>query len=304
MEETGSYWEICLFAVAFVLVFSAIANAGSEFDSDAPAVAAQGTLRTPVPGSSWAGVDWSDFDLSTRLSFEVSRMMTDEGLPSYGGAYHVQLQTSHEPTQVNASLDLMYTQEYSYERDDGSTGSLENPGLSIDKTWRRGQDFSAALLDRVNLGLRASVAASPEARRRTFRGSVGPALTMTKVLSKLILSQALSYSRGFYEYETRDDGTVNSPDVMRSSTSVTYLLSDAISLVGSFTYSYALSYQGVGRADEQSMGLIGYQANERVDLAFGFASGRRTLGADGQTESIRFLDERGTQFFFEIGFVI
>lgn len=268
-RNEGRIWELWLFAILFVLIFSAIARA----------------------------------EVGGNLLVETTRTLRQEGeADSYGGWYRLTLGTTHRPTQITASTVWGYSREYSYERDDGTDGSFDNPVFALSRSFKAGTDFSSTAIDSVSLGIRGSLPANREARQQTLLGTFGPSVAVSKKISRVSLNQEFGYSRRFYEYDIRDDGTVNSPDSFRSTSGVELAVTDAFSLASSLAYTYAISFQGVGRASSLFATSVNYAVMEKASLSVGFGTEKGTLEADGQTNRIKFFDPDSSQAF--VDFVI
>lgn len=287
-KDHGSFWELGLFAILFVLVFSAIARAEN---SSSTVVASN-----PTPAVS----DSKGFAFSGSLTIDTARTLSEDEPVSYSGSYALRVAAKHKPTQISYSLSSTFTQEYSYERDDGTNSSFENPVLSASRAFKQGEAFQTRLIDSLTVGLRGSLPANRAAYQRTFLGSVGPSVSAAKKLGRVNLTQVLRYTRSFFEYDITEDGRVNSPDSFTSVSDVSVDVTDKFSLGLSLGYVHAISFQGVGKGTQSVSMSAGYTVSDNVSLSLGVATDRGTLETDGQTNSIKLYDERVSQAFFDV----
>jgi hypothetical protein len=375
-QSDGSIWELCLFAVFFVIVFSAIARAddtGAGVDR-APArvatarrasststrskIAAAKTAKKPVklqgqqvaqnenaptdpksPTSTEAsanpGVNKSirarqeqlspiptnalpdansradlpepeihgpRFQPTAKLLVETTATVSSEDPRSYAGWYQLALGIADKQTNTSLTVQGGYSREYSYERDDSTDGDVDNPIASIKKTWKEGVDFKSPVFDTISTSLAGTLAANRESRRRTFQGAVSPTLTISKAIRKLTLGLGGSYSRHFYKYDIRDNGTVNAPDQFRGTAELSYAITDKLSASASMVYTYAISYQKVGKATELSSLSLDYALFEKLGISLGVATERGTLEADGYTNDVKIFDPNVAQAFLDLNF--
>lgn len=257
----------------------------------------EANVRSALPEPSATGPRFAPV---ARLLVETTRTLSPDEAANYGGWYQLTLGVQDKQSDMSLSLKTGYAREYSYERNDGSEGDLDNPILGLSKTWSEGKHFKSPVFSTISAGLSSSVAASRESRRRTFIASVGPSIAVSKKLRKFTLGQAFGYTRGFYEYDIRDNGVVNSPDQFRAATDLSYEITDELSLSASFAYTHAISYQGVGRGTQLTSASIDYQALKKLGFSLGVATERGTLEADGFTNSVRLFDQNVAQAFFDM----
>lgn len=365
-RSEGSIWELCLFVIFFVVVFSVIARADETTVSTAsgrsgvvsktPAKAAkragkstvaqteptlvaqneqpaqpeaQGTgnpaiekpIRAkaqqiaPVPtgalpvgtvGATLAEpkLNGPRFTPRGRLLVETTGTVSSEEARSFGGWYQLAFGVADSQTNMAVGVLAGYSREYSYQRDDNSDGDFDNPIISLNKKWKNGVHFKSAFFDQITLGLSGAVGVSREARRRTFMGSVGPTFAVAKEISKLSIGMGVGYNRGFYEYDIRDDGTVNSPDQFLLTPSLSYAITDKLSASASMLYTYGISFQGVGRANELSALSVYYAFSKKFTVSAGVATQRGTLEADGYTNTIKIFDPNVAQAFLDLNFIL
>lgn len=284
--------------VAFILLFAFISN---FFASTANAqAAALANDPATLAASAADSANQSPFAFSGQLLVETTRT-ADEAEPiSYTGWYQATASATHKSSALTGTARLGYSREYSYEREDGSVGSFDNPSLSLAKSFRNKKDFETDLLDSVSISVSGSVGANDDSRRRTFLWSNGVSITGAKSIGKFNLRQSFGYTHSFFEYDIRDNGVVNSPDSVRSVSMLFYSLNDAVSFGASFTYGYSVSFQGVGRATTMAQASADYSFTDRVSASIGVASERGTLEPDGQTNRIRFYAPEAAQYFMDL----
>lgn len=240
--------------------------------------------------------------VSGRLLVDTSRTLDQNNEPSWSGLYIATLSMKHTSTGITGFIEAGYAREYSYERDDGTDGDLHHLSLGVGKKWASGKDFNSSVIDHVGISATGVLPGSREAQRRTFQGSGGPALSLDKKLGAgFTLGQMLSYSRASYEYDIRSDGTVNNPDVYRSRTDLSYDFNDKWSFVVIYLYTYAVSYQSVGRAGDTYIYELDYQPMKNLGFGLGVLSDRSsTLDPDGQSSQVSIYTEEGASAYFDV----
>lgn len=242
----------------------------------------------------------SPFLFTGQLLVETARTANEADPISYTGWYQLTGSAIHKKTAMNATARIGYTREYSYQRDDGSVGSFDNPGLSLAKSFRNGKDYEFSALDAISVSLSGSIGANDDSRRRSFLWSNGVSVTGAKTLGDWNLRQSFGYTHSFYEYDIRDSGVVNSPHSLRSTTMAFYSLNDRVSFGGSFLYGYSISFQGVGRVTTMAQVSADYSFTDKISASLGVASERGTLEPDGQTNRIRFYAPEAATYFFDL----
>jgi hypothetical protein len=284
--------------VVFVMLFALLSNLIAS-RANAQAAALANDPATLAASADESG-NQSPFAYSGQFILETTRT-ADEAEPiSYTGWYQATASATHKKSAINGTARLGYTREYSYQRDDGSNGAFDNPGLSLAKSFRRGKDFESEYLDSVSIALSGAIGANDESRRRTFLWSNGVSITGAKAIGRFNLRQSFGYTHSFFEYDIRDNGVVNSPDSVRSVSMLFYSVNDRVSLGGSFTYGYSISYQGVGRATTMAQVSADYSFTDRISASIGVASERGTLEPDGQSNRIRFFAPEAAQYFADL----
>jgi hypothetical protein len=235
-----------------------------------------------------------------QLVFETTRTADEAQPASYSGWYLFTGSATHKKTAITGTLRVGYTREYSYQRDDGTDGSFDNPTFSLAKSYRQGHDFDSDFIDSFSISAASAVGANKESARRSFLWSNGLTATVAKSLGRFNLREAVSYTHSFFEYDVRNDGTVNSPDSVRTLTMVYYDINDKLSVGGTFIYSYAVSFQGVGRGSQLGQATLDYSFNEKLAASIGIASERSTIEPDGQSDRIRLYAPEAAQYFVDL----
>lgn len=290
-----STFSLFLFFVFTVALLSAVLSSTAKAQSAALA-SDPATLATSAEEST----NGKTFAYSGQFIFETARTADEVQPTSYTGWYLLTASATHKRTALTGTLKLGYAQEYTYVRDDGTNGAVENPIAAIAKSFINGRDFQSALLDSVSLSVSGSIGANRESARRHFLWSNGVLLTGAKVLGSFNLRQSVGYTHSFFEYDIRNDGTVNSPDSMKSITSLYYDVNPRLSIGGAFTYQVARSFQGVTRGSQQAQATADYMITEKIAASIGIASDRTTLEPDGQSDRIRFYAPEAAQYFVDL----
>ena len=115
-----------------------------------------------------------------------------------------------------------------------------------------------------------------------------------------ILKEGFGYSHGFYEYDIRDDGTVNSPEQFMSTTEASLKLTEKLALSASLGLVDAISFQGVSKVSQTSGFSIDYTINDHIATSLGVSTDRPTQLPDGQSDRVQFLDPTVAQAFLDI----
>jgi hypothetical protein len=281
-------------ALAIALLGMSLTSATSSFAQSIS------SANDPATLAAAAGEDGRPFRFGGTILIETTRNANEDDRESFGGWYQLTANAVHKKTAISTSLRLGWTQEYTYQRDDGSNGSMENPSLSIAKSFRNGKDYEIPWIDSLSLSFGTSMGANREAARRSFLWSNSLTLTGTKSLGRFTLRQGFGYSRSFFEYDIRDSGVVNSPNTYRSTSSVELGLTDQLALSSSFAYAYSVSFQGVGRATQSSSASVDYMISNRLAASLGVAVERGTLEPDGQINRVKFFAPESAQYFFDL----
>lgn len=290
--ETISLFVFFVVSVSVLSFFlSSVAKAQTTALANDPATLAASAEEKATPRKFiWTG----------QVVFETTRSADESKPASYAGWYMASGSATHKEYALTTTARVGYAQEYTYRRDDGSNGSFDNPSLSVAKSFLNGRDFNLSWLDSVSVSLNGTIGANQESARRTFLWSNGATVTAGKSFGRALLRQSFGYTHSFFDYDIRDDGTVNSPDSVRSLTMLYYDISDRLSIGGSFTYGYSISFQGVGRATTMAQASADYMIAPEISASVGVASERGTLEPDGQTNRIRFYAPESAQYFVDL----
>lgn len=254
----------------------------------------------PATLAASADLDGKPFLFSGQFLVETARTADESQPASYSGSYLGVLSAVHRKTGLTSTLRASYSQEYSYDRDDGTNGGVENPSLAVAKAWRAGKSFESTLIDSVSLSLSGSAGLSKESRRRTLLGTAGVSATISKRLDRFNVRESVGYTRSFFNYDIRDNGVVNSPNTFRSITSVYCDVNDRLSIGGEFTFGYAVSFQGVGRTTELSVFSADYAFTDTISGSLGVSTERGTLEPDGTSNRVRFFAPEAAQYFVDL----
>jgi hypothetical protein len=284
----GSIWEVLLFAILFVLAFSAIARAdGGGLGGSMMTAVAKPAVSDYVFGAS---IDWTT---ARRL------LDNDTDKPGYSASYESLFTGTYKPWNVTLSAAMEYDQEYTYENDDGSPGVFANPSFALTKAWKNKTDFSSPVFDSIAISLRSSLPGNQKSYNQSFEGSIGPGFSVAKKIGRFSISERVTYSRSSFEYETSTTGKVNSPDSYGSKTVLEYAITDKWSLNSVLVYGYAINFLGDGTGTQDVSGNISYKIGEHYSIALGLDTERGT-SAEDQQEQIRLYDENSTQVFVSL----
>ena len=201
---------------------------------------------------------------------------------------------------VTATLVGGYGREYSFELEDGTDGDFVDPAYSISKTWKEGESFRSPVFDKIILGLSGYIGASHESARGTFVGSIGPSIKVTKDIHHLSLAQKFGYSRRFYNYDIRNDGTINALNAVSSTTDISYNLTESLALSLETVLGYAVNIQGTGETKETTGISIDWTISKALSTSLGVQTKRGTISDDGTYNSVRFVDAAVAQGFFDL----
>lgn len=286
--------SLLFFILVMVLASSLLvprANAQTAALADDPATLAEKAATVE---------NQSPFLYQGQVVVETVRSANEAEIANYSGLYELTASAVHKRTAIVLTGRLRYSQQYSYANDDGSTGMFENPRVSAAKSFRRGKEFDFDWLDAISVSVSGTLGANAESQRRHFRWANGVSVTGAKDFGRLALRQGLGYSYSFYEYDIRSNGVVNSPNAFSSSTLAFYSLSDNFSFGGGFFYTYAVSFQGVGRGVASGTLSADYSLSNRVALSLGVASEASALTPDGLSYDVRLYAPESAQYYFDV----
>jgi hypothetical protein len=240
------------------------------------------------------------FVYSGQFLYELMRTADESIDTSYSAWYQITGSATYKRLGITTSARLGYTQEYTYASDDGSVGSVVNPSVTVSKSFLNGRDYNFAWFDSASISVSGLIGANRESERRSLLWTNGLTITGSKSLGRFFLRQSFGYSRSFFEYEIRDNGVVNSPSTLRSNSLVYYSLTDKLSLGGSFTYAYSVSYQDVGRVVTMAAASVDYVITNKISASLGVSSERSVLEPDGQSSRIRLYAPETAQYFADL----
>jgi hypothetical protein len=335
-QSEGSFWELCVFAIFFVVVFTALARTAhaapltkaqrartliaqsssptSTSDSDDTSSEPSRTATLPsatatgaLPRSNMAaGLPEKDsnkrYVFSSSLTVETSGTFAPEKNEdrAMSGEYDFKTGVTDQKSNISAILKGGYGREYTFELEDGTDGDIVDPAFAITKTWKEGESFRSPVFDTIVLGLGGYVGASNESARGTFVGSVGPSIAVTKKIHRLTLGQKFGYSRRFYNYDIRNDGTINALNAVSSTTDLSYNFTDSLALSFETVLGYAVNIQGTGETKESSQISIDWDISKVLGTSIGVSTKRGTISDDGTYNSLRFVDAAVAQGFFDL----
>jgi hypothetical protein len=240
-------------------------------------------------------------EFSGHLVFDTARSLDPSVATSWSGQYTATLGFKHARTGITAEAEVSYAREYSYQRDDGMDGDLHHALLLVGKNWESGKDFDTKMIDHVGVNFSGLLPVNREMQRRTFRGSAGPGVGVDKAFGRFTLAQAVGYRRASYEYDIRDDGTVNIPDVVKLKSDLSFAFNDQWSFGIDYVYTYAVSFQGVARGADTIVYELDYQPWKTLGFALGLLSDRATtLDPDGQSSQASLYSQEGASGYFDL----
>jgi hypothetical protein len=348
-QSEGSFWELCLFAIFFVVVFTVVARAAhaapvaktsaahaplakvaaapvdSASASSEPKKAAVGqqttksktatpihlqTLPSAIPSAAVPDANVAAalpepstkkrFAWTSSLILDTSASLNREEATSYSGEYLMKTGVTDQKSNIAALLKFGYDREYSFDLDDGTDGDFVDPSVAVTKTWKNGVEFVSPVFDTIVVGISSTGGASHASARRTFVASVGPSIGATKKIHKLTIGQKFGYQRRFYNYDIRDDGTVNAPDSFSSTTDLSFDITPSLALSAETLLAYAINYQGTGETTEWSSFSIDYTISDLLGASLGVATKRGTSSPDGTYNEVKFYDGSVAQGFFDL----
>ncbi|MES2963756.1 MAG: hypothetical protein V4760_07675 [Bdellovibrionota bacterium] len=169
-----------------------------------------------------------------------------------------------------------------------------------DDPWAETHSPIWKVLDAITWSVSGALPGSREMELRKFQGSLGTSVRFAKSIRKLDLSQAFGYTRGFYEYDIRDDGTVNTPEQYKSTTELGYNVTDKLALSLSVALTQGVNFQGTARGSESSAISVDYTFTDHVSSSLGVSTDRGTMLPDGESNRVRLFDAEVAQAFFDI----
>jgi hypothetical protein len=282
-EETeGSVWELLLFTVFFVVVFSAIARA----DESAPQAASKTkvALIKPVEFKMVGSIERLNSLYVTETDDDVSRMEI---------ALRPSL-TFKETWAVGALIEGV--QDQKAEKFDYGRGQLSG-------AYTKGINLIGKRIKMVpSLGVGFPI--SEEAKLASMKavGIVGTKFELNQdyfYFKKLSTTIGLNAGQYFHDYETTNSGEVNTQNFSTQVLTLGWEFSDAFSTSVEFVHYDAFSYHGnhsdfIGHREE-----INYAINKTVALGIGHQWGdpyTSTLKSNGQDFSLAATDDKSLVF--------
>jgi hypothetical protein len=162
---------------------------------------------------------------------------------------------------------------------------------------------------KLSPGVSVAIPTHSETRRRdSIRSAVSMSARLLWKLDPISLSILSGYlelggTRRFHEFETKTNGSLNSPWGLNL-TSVTQLgLSERLSLTLLLRRSSNWSYQGGLRNSFIANPELGYQLFEKLSLSLGVSTEGKLLKDNGVDSDFAIFDGRRSQFYGGLGFV-
>jgi hypothetical protein len=340
-QSEGSFWELCIFAVFFVVVFTVLARTAhaaplskaqrsrAAYAKNDPNLIAQAsptatadddmtvnptrtTIPTAIPTGALpranvsAGLPLKDsnkrFVISSSFIIDTAGTFAPDRAEdrAMSGEYTLRTGVTDQKNNITALIQGGYGREYTFELEDGQDGDIVDPTIAVVKSFREGHDFRSPIFDAINVGLGGFIGASRESARGTFVGSIGPSIGVTKRIHRLNLGQKFGYSRRFYNYDIRNDGTINAPDAITSTTDISYGLTDTLAISASTLFTYAVNFQGTGETRELSALSLDWSISPALGTSLGVATRRGTISDEGTYNTVKFVDDSVAQGFFDL----
>lgn len=234
------------------------------------------------------------------LSAGINQTNTSEGRQSYYGTYSIRPSVAHAKTNTSLDASLTYDRQYSYALDDRTDGDWRSVIVKLNK-----KISVSGLVDNVTVGPRLWIGLGNEARRQTFQGALGAAVSVDKKIGVVTLGQTAAYLYRQFEYDIRNDGTVNSPHSLSESTSLTFSPTDWLHLGASFGLSYLRSFQGVSRTFSTTDIGASFSLAKNVSLSIGATTFlKSTLEPSGSGNKVKIWDSNDAIAFMELGLSI
>ena len=155
-------------------------------------------------------------------------------------------------------------------------------------------------LDAISVSVGGGLPGNRESERKAFQGSIGPTVSFLSTVRRFQIKQAFGYTRAFYEYDIRNDGTVNSPDQYKSTTEIGLSVTEKFSLGVSVALAHAVNFQGTGKTTESSAISADYAFSQNVQTSLGVGTERGTMLPDGQSNRVRVFDPEVATAFFDL----
>jgi hypothetical protein len=274
-ESEISLVQFALFGLFFVFVLVTVSRAGAASESQS------GAVNAPLKPFNWS--------LSGSLGASISSgiNLADPFAPS--ASADLSLGAQHRPSKVNLSARLSGSRELRYERDDGSSGQIDNIRLGAARgLWA--SSSSEAVVQALRGSVSATLPANREAGRQTFRGSLGLSVTAASMTWKTLSARLSSgYTYRNYSYDIRDNGVVNSPHAVRAGFDIDSQISSNLRAYFSLGVTTVRSFQGVLRSTSASDIGFDYGFLEDWTASLGLSTERGTLEPDGVTNRVRVL---------------
>ena len=234
------------------------------------------------------------------LNIETSTGINSAEKKSYSGEYTFIPSLKHNPSKLSAAAKIIYGREYTEQKDDNTDGDLSPISIALRKAVE-----TKGLVDGIHFGPNFTIPAGNEARRQTLNGALGLMVGATKKIGILSLKQEVGYSYRFYRYDIRDDGTVNSPHSIASSSSAGLEFNKWFGLSAEFVAQQLINFQGTPTGNTSAAVEADFTVSKNASVALGLATSLAgTLSNDGQTRRILLYDPGVTSVFLSLGLSI
>lgn len=274
-----------------------VTNAKTQRQRIAVAATAGGSLATSLKAESKKK---SDLDVGASLVIGTNQANTKVGKQNYYGSYTLAPSISHAKTNTSLSANLTYDRQYKYELDDRTDGDWRIGLVTLSKKIPL-----TGIVDSITISPRVVIGMGNAAKRWSYQGGFGSSLTASKKLALVTVSQSVGYTYNFYEYDIRDDGTVNSPHRLDETTSVALNPNDWLELQASFGLTYLRSFQGVNRTFSTTAFGASVALAKNVSVGIGAINFlRNTLEPSGLGNKVKLWDSNDAIAFIELGLSI
>jgi hypothetical protein len=242
----------------------------------------------------------SNFAFTGALTIETTRNLDQAADTDYTGSYMFVPTVVYVPAKISFGLTALYGAEYSYYRPNGRAGDFEDVKYGLRKTFKNKDDFNSDWIDDFFVGVGGFLPTSNSAAERTFRGSYGPRLGVSKKIDRLTMAYIFGYSRSLFDREKTATGGALYPDTWIHVGMLTYAFTDSFSVGAVAEYAYMVDFENYTTGAQRAIVSADYKLTPNVGFSLGLATVRSTVDLVQQTETFKFYEKESTLAFFDL----
>jgi hypothetical protein len=231
-------------------------------------------------------------DTTTTLNTQASES-PGEGY-NQSGLYRADLRYSL-PNSMAVSARVQYSQEYSYYRDDGTSGGLEDSRLGVSKSFGEIKEGLS-----LATGAYIYLPTSTRSQKAGLKGGVGIAAPLKYTFRKFDFGLTPSVVNNYHEYEIADGGRFNMQYVFTAMLFASYNFSEKLAATISYAPTRGYTYRGTSRDTFLLAYDLSYVWTDKVSTSVGLATNASTIKSSGRESNYTFYDQNQSVGYFDI----